>query len=233
MALSENDKKTLKEMLKVIERDVKILFFRTEKPTCMYCDITEDLLKDIASVNDKVSYEVYWVEKDKEMVEKYGIKEAPAILFQEYPNIIYQGIPSGHEIMAFVDDIKMVGTGKMEFEPPEELKRTVNEIDVPLDIYVFVTPQCPYCPFAVKASHRLAFMNKNIRGFMIEALEFPEWADKYAVSAVPKNVIVDRDTGSTLLEWEGCPPDIVQAVDMFAHYTAHAVLHKKGIHHEH
>ena len=66
---------------------------------------------------------------------------------------------------------------------------------------VFVTPTCPYCPIAVRASHRFAILNKNIYGDMIEALEFNKLADKYGVFAVPKIVINDK------VEFEGAMPD--------------------------
>ena len=233
MVLSDKDKEQLKKILQPLEKEVKILFFRSDEPSCQYCDVIEELLGDISSVNEKVKYEVYHVEKDKEVAEKYGVEHGPTILFEEAPRIIYMGIPSGHEFRAFIDDILLLGTGKLEFELDPHLKEHIDSIDVPLDIYVFVTPTCPYCPFAVKAAHRLAYLNPNIRGYMIEAIEYGDLADKYQVSAVPKNVIIDRETGETLLEWEGCPPVIDQAVDMFAHYAAHAVLHKKGVPHEH
>jgi len=129
--------------------------------------------------------------------------------------------------------VLLLGTGKLEFELHPHLKEHIDQMDEPLDILVFVTPTCPYCPYAVKAAHRIAYLNPNVRGIMVEAIEYDRMADKYAVSAVPKNVVVDRETGETLIEWEGCPPVMEQAVDMFVHYAAHALLHKKGVPHEH
>jgi len=233
MVLQEKDKEQLKKILEPLEKEVKILFFRKNEPSCMYCDVIEELLADIASVNDKVKYEVIDIDKDPERAKKYNVERGPTILFEEYPNIIYMGIPSGHEFRAFIDDILLVGTGKLEFELNPHLEEHIKAIDEPIDIYVFVTPTCPYCPFAVKAAHRLAYINPNVRGYMIEAIEYGDLADKYNVSAVPKNVVLDGETKEVLLEWEGCPPVIDQAVEMFAHYVHHALLHKKGVPHDH
>lgn len=41
-------------------------------------------------------------------------------------------------------------------------------------------------------AHRLALASPNVRSASIEAQEFPEMAQAYAVSAVPKIVINDR-----------------------------------------
>jgi alkyl hydroperoxide reductase subunit F len=48
---------------------------------------------------------------------------------------------------------------------------------------------CPYCPKIVHVAHQFAFINENIRADMIEAQEFPQLAQRYNVSAVPKTII--------------------------------------------
>ncbi len=226
MVLSERDKASLREILSPINRDVEIVLFRSNGPSCRYCDVIEELLADIHSVNGRVKYSVYHVERDASVAREYGVRHGPTILFKDRPNIRYMGTPSGHEFRAFVDDIVMVGTGELEMDP--SVRREVEEIDLPLEVWVFVTPTCPYCPYAVRTAHRFAYVNPNIKGVMVEAMEFPELADAFAVSAVPKNVVIDPETGAPLLQWEGALPE-----DAFAHYLKHALLHKKGEPHEH
>jgi alkyl hydroperoxide reductase subunit AhpF len=48
---------------------------------------------------------------------------------------------------------------------------------------------CPHCPGAVQKAHKLAMLNKNITGEMIEAQTFYELSESYRVSGVPKIVI--------------------------------------------
>ena len=67
----------------------------------------------------------------------------------------------------------------------------IKEIDVPVHIQVFVTPTCPYCPSAVHLAHQLAMENDLITADMIEAIEFPDLAEKYMVMGVPKVVMND------------------------------------------
>ncbi len=233
MVLSDKDLNKVKEILKPVEKEVKILFFRDDGPECQYCNVIEELLEDIHSANEKVVYEVYHVKKDVEVAKKYGVEKGPVILFEEAPRIQYWGIPSGHEFPAFLGDILLVGTGKLDFELNPHLKEHIDAIDEDLIVYVFVTPSCPYCPYAVKAAHRIAYLSPRVKGIMVEAIEYSDLADRYNVSAVPKNVIVKADTGETLLEWEGCPPEINAAVDMFVHQIHHALLHAKGVEHHH
>jgi alkyl hydroperoxide reductase subunit AhpF len=44
----------------------------------------------------------------------------------------------------------------------------------------------------VETAHRLAMLNPNIKGVMIEAQTFNEMSNKYKVSGVPKIVINDK-----------------------------------------
>jgi alkyl hydroperoxide reductase subunit AhpF len=77
----------------------------------------------------------------------------------------------------------------------------VTKIDKPVDMMVFVTPTCPYCPRAVLTAHQFAFVNPNIRGAMIEAMEFEQLSQKWNVYGVPKTVI------NEVVEFEGAMPD--------------------------
>ncbi|RLE85965.1 MAG: glutaredoxin [Thermoprotei archaeon] len=177
----------VKRMFGAIENDVKIYFFRKEGE-CMYCDDTEQILDTLAGLSDKIHI-LKLGERSKE-ARKYGIPMFPAILIHgKHPyNIRYFGIPAGYEFGAFVEDLIDVSRGDVDIEP--ELKNIIRKrVRRPLRIMVFVTPTCPYCPLAVRTSHKLAIVNDLITGDTIEALEFQELASRYFVYAVPKVVI--------------------------------------------
>jgi len=59
----------------------------------------------------------------------------------------------------------------------------------PLDLQVFVTPTCPYCPRAVLMAFRMAMESAQVTAAMVEATEFPQLANRYQVSGVPHTVI--------------------------------------------
>ena len=218
MVLSERDKEAVGKILEPVKRETKILFFRSDEPSCQYCDVIEELLEDIHAVNPNVVYEVHDA-KGKE-AKKYGVEHGPTLIFADKPNIWYMGIPSGHEFRAFLDDIVAVGTGSIDINV--SAARKIAKVDEPLEILVFVTPTCPYCPMAVRVAHSFAFVNPKVKAVMVESIEYSDLANKYRVSAVPKNVIRDPETGNTLLEWEGAVPE-----EVYADYVLHALAHKR------
>ncbi len=225
MVLSDKDKEGVKKILEPVTREVKILFFKDDSPRCQYCDVIEELLADIHSVNENVVYEVLDANGDEG--KRYGIDGGPVLLFEEKPNIRYRGIPSGHEFPAFLDDIVSIAKGAVELNANAAKK--IAKIQEPLHLLIFVTPTCPYCPLAVRAAHHFAFVNDKILAEMVEAIEWSALADQYRVSAVPKIVVLDPESGKELLEWEGAVPE-----DAFADYLLHALEHKHGAHdHEH
>ena len=144
---------------------------------------------------------------EKAEAEKYGVYDAPVLVILQKKEdgtltdfgMRYFGIPAGYEFSALIESVILASTGRSGLPP--EIEEQIKEIDKDVKIYVFVTPTCPYCPRAVLTSHRFAVANPNIKGYMIEALEFPEWANQYHVHAVPKIVIND------VIEFEGAYPE--------------------------
>ena len=65
----------------------------------------------------------------------------------------------------------------------------ISQISESVHMQVFVTPTCPYCPQQVRLVHKMAIINPHITGDMVEAMEFPELAEKYTVMGVPKTII--------------------------------------------
>ncbi|HDI31258.1 MAG TPA: glutaredoxin [Thermofilum sp.] len=192
----------VKEMFKVLNDDVKIYFFRKDN-RCEYCDDIEHILDTIGKLSEKLH--VVKLSEGSNEAKRHNIPMFPAILIhgkKEY-NIRYFGIPAGYEFGALIEDIIDVSRGDVELDP--YLKEVIREkVKKPVRLMVFVTPTCPYCPLAVRTSHRLAIINTNISGDMIEALEFQDLANKYLVYAVPKIVIQVENEDKT--EFEGALP---------------------------
>ncbi len=182
MVLEETDKQKVADYLKNVK--VTLLFFKSDSPDCEYCGVIEELLNDIKEISE-VDFRT--LDLDSPLAKKHGIKKAPAIIFEKYPNIRYYGIPSGHEFMAFLSIVKMASIGKVEL--PEDVQAEAITIDKPVDIMVFITPTCPYCKGPVVIGHMLAMLNPKITSIMVEAMEYRELAMKHQVSAVPKIVV--------------------------------------------
>ncbi|MCG2883131.1 MAG: thioredoxin family protein [Candidatus Nanopusillus sp.] len=208
--LSEEDKQTLKEMFdKSLKNPVEITVYLDEKNNKETSDFARKIGELLMQINDKIKFEfldAYDPKVEEEMksknllIDKYGNRRGPIFVFKKYPGIIYYGLPSGEEFPIFLEDIIHVSNDHFDIDGATAKK--LASINEPLDIYVFVTPTCPYCPYMTHHSHQFAMVKSNIRGIMIESYEFPEFAEKFKVYGVPHIAIIDKD-GNTLTEWEG------------------------------
>jgi alkyl hydroperoxide reductase subunit AhpF len=72
----------------------------------------------------------------------------------------------------------------------EKTREFLKNLDKPLELQVFVTPSCPYCPRAVLLAHQMAMENPlMIHATGVDAMEFPELANRFNVRGVPQTVI--------------------------------------------
>ncbi len=201
--LKEEDKEYLTKLFSErLKNKVKIVMF-TQKLECEYCKPTEDILKEIAELSDKIELEIHNFIEEKEVADKYHVDKIPAVLIlgedgKDY-KVRFFGIPSGYEFTSLVEDIIDISREETDLTP--ETKDKLSKIDKPIHIQVFVTPTCPYCPSAVRIAHKLAIENDFIRSDMIESIEFPYLANKYGVYGVPK-VIINEE-----IEFEGALPE--------------------------
>lgn len=201
--LNEEQRKMVSDYFsKEMKDKVKILFF-TQNINCDYCPDTEAILKEISELSDKIELEIKNFAIDKEEVEKYGIDKVPATVFLtaegKNTRIKFYGIPSGYEFTSLIETIAMLS--KKDSGLSEKAKEVIKKIDKKMDIQVFVTPSCPYCPRMVILSHKAAMENENINSSMVEVIEFPNLGEKYKVMGVPKTVINET------VEFEGAVPE--------------------------
>jgi glutaredoxin-like protein len=190
--LNKELQKQVKKLLDPMKNKITIALFTTTDE-CESCEPTQQIITEVAELSDKVEVKIYDLKTDTDEVSRYNIEMAPSfvILDQEgqYKGVKFNGIPAGHEFNSFLS--ALVEMSGVESEVPQEFMDRVAKIDKPINIKVFVTMSCPHCPGAVQKAHKLAMMNKNIVGEMIEAQTFYELSEKYNVSGVPKIVIND------------------------------------------
>ncbi|MGC8556138.1 MAG: protein disulfide oxidoreductase [Conexivisphaera sp.] len=163
---------------------------------CVYCGEALELVKELSELgNGLVSYEAHYVEDEPRIFEENRVLGPPTIRVRA-PGAPYyaafSGLPAGYEFGALLEDILDASRGSPRLSPTTVEK--LRSVDRELEIMVFVTPTCPYCPRAVRMAHMFAMANPRIRGVMVEALEFPELAEKHSVMSVPHIVINDSYT---------------------------------------
>jgi len=191
--LNEEVRGQLSEVFEGMGNEVTIALF-TKEDNCETCSDTKSFMEEVSTLSEQLNLEAYDLEEDSEKAEAYNVDKVPAIVLldadKKYQGVKFYGIPAGHEINSFVTGIMEVsGAGE---DLPDDLLEQIKGIDKAVDIKVFVTLSCPHCPGAVAKAHKLALLNDNISGEMIEAQTFSELSEKFDVSGVPKIVINDE-----------------------------------------
>ena len=188
--LNKDVQDQLREAFDELKENVTMVLFTSEND-CESCEATQGLLTEVAELSDKLSVQQFDLNSDEAKV--YDITLAPSFVLLnakgEYQGVKFNGIPAGHEINSFISAlIEMSGS---ESEIPTEIVDRIKKIDKPVNIKVFVTLSCPHCPGAVQKAHKIAMLNKNVVGEMVEAQTFYDLSTKFNVSGVPKIIIND------------------------------------------
>lgn len=181
------------EVFSQMQDPVQVLFFGKDED-CDYCDDTQQILEEVAGLSDKIALNVYSLEKDKAIAQQYKMDRAPGFVIAgkdgdqllDY-GIRYAGIPSGHEFSSLINSVLLVSGRDSNLS--EDIRDMLKDLDQPVNMLVFVTPTCPYCPQAVILAHQMALESPMIESEMIEATEFPDLSMRFNVSGVPQTTI--------------------------------------------
>lgn len=190
--ISDRDKKAVGDRLAKLAAPVRLVVF-TQEMECQFCKETRELAEELAGLSDKVRVEVRDFVKDEAEAKRLSVDKIPAIAVLDETGkdygIRFFGIPAGYEFVSLLETLEMVAKGisGVSVAGKEKLKN----LKTPVNLQVFVTPTCPYCPRAVVLAFRLAMESPQVTASMVEATEFPHLANKYQVSGVPHTVIGD------------------------------------------
>ncbi len=192
--ISEEDRKYLEEEFKSnINREVELLYFRKEGDESEYSKQAKELLEELASLNDNLSLVVESCDNTERMKsEELSLCPSIKIKSERSGFVNFYGIPAGHEFISLVEGIKDMGSDNLSL--PDDVVKSLKEIKEPIDIKVFITHGCPYCPGAVRNAHQFSLANDKIKGSMVDASYFRELSMKHGVSSVP-HIIVNDKTG--------------------------------------
>jgi glutaredoxin-like protein len=192
--LNEKIIKQIEEAFAEMQEPVQILYFGS-RDQCETCAETQQLLEEVAAVHDKVELSVYSLHENRGLAEKFNVANAPGIVIAAKNNaevknlgVQFSGTPSGYEFSTLINDILAVS--RRDSGLSDTTREFLKQLDQTVHLQVFVTPGCPYCPRAVLLAHQMAMENPQmIRAEGVEAMEFPELADRFNVQGVPQTVI--------------------------------------------
>ncbi len=204
--LNDEVKEQVRQVFSNLQDEVRIILFKRESRFMNEIEEIVDTIKELSNkiIVEKVNFDS---EEGKKVASMLKVDYAPAIVLGKAkdvkPNVIFYGIPAGYEFTSLIEAISMLSLSKTHLS--NEGKEKIKGIDKEVEIDVFVTPSCPYCPIAVLLAFQFAMENKNIKSCMIEAIEFEELSKKYNVMAVPK--IIVKVNGEDKVSFEGAYPE--------------------------
>jgi glutaredoxin-like protein len=153
---------------------------------CQTCDVTEELMRTLVeAASDKLQLTVIDVTQ-----ESADVEAVPTLTVGrpgEESRITFQGLPSGYEFATLLEAIERASGAGHELSPEvtEQLAGLPREVEV----MVFVTPTCPYCPGAASMANRMALASPKVRSLVVEANEYPDLSDRFQVQGVPRTVV--------------------------------------------
>jgi len=155
---------------------------------CATCSAAEELVRELAdAAPDRISLTVVDVTADPELKVKVEVPAITVAAPDEEPRITFQGLPSGYEFATLLDAIERVSARTADLAP--ELEAKVSELDQEVEVMVFVTPTCPYCPGAASMANRMALASSKVRSLVVEANEFADLSRRFQVQGVPRTVV--------------------------------------------
>ncbi len=114
--------------------------------------------------------------------------EFPAIHIHD--GLFYQAVPSGTEIGPFIEALQMLASDTAHID--ENIAPQLEAIDLPTHLVLYVAAQCSFCPQAVRQLLPLLVANRNIHLTVIDAMSFPELAEKDNLQSVPTLILEDQ-----------------------------------------
>jgi glutaredoxin-like protein len=153
---------------------------------CSTCNEAEELARTLTeAAPDKLQLTV--IDTSLEPAEVEAVPSLTVSAPGEEGRISFQGLPAGYEFATLLDAIERT-SGRGDGLSPEVAER-LGELDTEVEVMVFVTPTCPYCPGAAAMANRMALASPRVHAIVVEANEYPELAQRHLVQGVPRTVV--------------------------------------------
>jgi alkyl hydroperoxide reductase subunit AhpF len=138
--LNAKDEQEVRTVFQSLRDPVKLVVFSSSLTAGDLCAQNEQLVREVAGLNDKLSVEVLNLALDRERAAGYGVDQVPAIVVEgarDY-GIRFYGIPAGYEFSNLIDAITVASTGEPGLTA--ETRAALARLDTDIDIKVFSTP---------------------------------------------------------------------------------------------
>ena len=137
-----------------------------------------EFARDFASVSDALS--VKEIDAPTE-------ENAPVMQIWRDGNptgVSFCGIPNGHEFTSLILAVlNAAGLGKNL--PDEAMRRRIENLQGPADVFTFVSLTCTNCPDVVQAMNVISLLNPRFKNMMVDGGVAPDMVKEYNIQSVP------------------------------------------------
>lgn len=190
--LDSNLKEQLGEIAKRFENSIELVVLKD--PAVEKSLEIEAMVKEIASVSDKIKVSVYEKGDRADLEAKVNVERFPTIALLDkdgnFSGIKFSALPSGHELNSFI--LAMYNVAGPGQKLSEETLEKIRNIKKPINVKIGVTLSCNNCPETVQSVQRIAAENKNVQVEIIDVMTFRDFKEKHDIMSVPAMVVNDR-----------------------------------------
>lgn len=180
--LDDDTRGALKPVLDRFEKPITLRLYKDDSELS-YED--EKLLKELASLSDKVSYEM----KNAEL----GLEHTISIIRNDgtEAGLYFHGVPGGHEFNSFI--LAMYNTAGPGQDIGEDNEKRIAAIQDKKDVTIAVSLSCTMCPDLVAAAERIAAASDKVTVHVYDLAHYPDLQNKYNIMSVPCLIVNDKD----------------------------------------
>lgn len=180
--LDDDTRGALKPVLDRFEKTITLRLYKDDSELS-YED--EKLLKELASLSDKVSYEMKNAEP--------GLEHTISIVRNDgtEAGLYFHGVPGGHEFNSFI--LAMYNTAGPGQDIGEDNEKRIAAIQDKKDVTIAVSLSCTMCPDLVAAAERIAAASDKVTVHVYDLAHYPDLQNKYNIMSVPCLIVNDKD----------------------------------------
>lgn len=180
--LDDDTRGALKPVLDRFEKPITLRLYKDDSDLS-YED--EKLLKELASLSDKVSYEMKNAEP--------GLEHTISIVRNDgtEAGLYFHGVPGGHEFNSFI--LAMYNTAGPGQDIGEDNEKRIAAIQDKKDVTIAVSLSCTMCPDLVAAAERIAAASDKVTVHVYDLAHYPDLQNKYNIMSVPCLIVNDKD----------------------------------------
>jgi len=172
-----------------LPHDIQLIYFTRKEKDDIFNETTRQIVRAFRELTDKITFKEF--DLDHETARKWNVQRPSTLLIApDRYRIRWVGAPMGEEGRTFLETMILVGLGQSNLSEPA--LKTLQKIDSPRQVKVFVSATCPYCPQqAVNAVKAAIAMPDKISLEIIDIQCNPDLADQYSAHSVPQTFADD------------------------------------------